>query len=77
MSSGSPHDSLLDYRKTMAEPDEPVLSVTRSVYPAGGQLRHNIPKSARDVLGISSGDDVTIDIYRDFYVVRLEDDADE
>jgi len=70
MGAESVQDDIIQYRKAMAESDEPVQTVRRNVRDRGDDLSLNVPSPARSILDIQGGGEVEIEIYLDRYVVR-------
>jgi len=70
MGAESVRDDIIQYRKAMAESDEPVQTVKRNVRDRGNDIVHNIPSPARSILDIHADTEVEIEIYLDRYVVR-------
>lgn len=63
-------DRAMAYRRKVAEEGEPLCTKTRRVQDqAEFTLSHTIPSAARDVLRLSKGDELQIEIYDDGYFV--------
>jgi len=70
----SVQERIMDERETVAGDGEPIETVTRAVHETGDSVYHTTPYLARRLLGLDKGDEVTIDIYDDGYVVRTVTD---
>jgi len=70
----SVENRIMSERKRLADDGEPIVTEKRSVRPDGGGsgLKHNIPETAVDIIGVDQESTAVIDIFDDGYVVTFE-----
>ena len=60
-----------------AQNGEPLYEKSRIAQAIRGSVRVNIPSEGRDLLGITKGTEVDVNIYRDAIVIRVPEEGDE
>jgi tRNA1(Val) A37 N6-methylase TrmN6 len=53
--------------------NEPLISKERSVIKQGGALYINVISNGQEILGITEGDSLEVDVYEDHMAIRTED----
>ena len=70
-SSGTRSQELIrEMRDSIARPHEPLRSETRTVVKSGSTISINPTSYGLKTLDLSPGDDVTVETYRDFLVIK-------
>lgn len=73
MSGKSASRAIMSERDDIRDAGEPLMSLTRKVVANDPSLQMNIPKPLTQMMDIEAGDDLAIDMYSNFAIIRHAD----